>query len=314
MTGVGANLSGMNELWLSCPGGWDASAKVRVSRLADRQFGRVRASQLRRLGVGTTTLARWTKEAFLHRVLPTVYAVGHQAPTVEGDLAAALLYAGPGAMLSHATAAWWFELIDRRPRTIDVSTRRRCVSVRNVRVHDRRALDRSWHQRFPVTPVPHLLLDLAASSSIDRLRYALAEAEYRGLLDLRAVAAVLGRGRRGSGALRQALQRHQPRFAYTRSQLERAFIGLCERYEIPLPQVNVFLAGWLVDAAWPEQRLVVELDGYPGHRTRAQIERDHERDLQLRAAGFVVVRYTWEQITTRPQLVVADLQRALGIG
>jgi hypothetical protein len=59
--------------------------------------------------------AKWIKRGYLNPKLPGVYAVGHGAPGIEGDLAAALLYAGPGAMLSHGTAAWWFGPIDTRP-------------------------------------------------------------------------------------------------------------------------------------------------------------------------------------------------------
>jgi len=41
---------------------------------------------------------------YLHPELLRVYAVGHRAPSVEADVTAAVLYAGPGAMLSHAAA------------------------------------------------------------------------------------------------------------------------------------------------------------------------------------------------------------------
>ena len=40
---------------------------------------------------------------------------GTARPSVEADLTAAVLYAGPGAMLSHSTALWWRGLIDRQP-------------------------------------------------------------------------------------------------------------------------------------------------------------------------------------------------------
>jgi very-short-patch-repair endonuclease len=66
-----------------------------------------------------------------------------------------------------------------------------------------------------------------------------------------------------------------------------------------------------VDALWREQHLVVECDGYDGHGSRAQIERDRRRELRLRAAGFRVLRYTWSQITLEPALVIADLRAAL---
>jgi very-short-patch-repair endonuclease len=303
----------MPGLWRPCPTPRDENAKVRVSRLAARQFGRISTSQLGVIGVGSSTIARWTGSGYLHPDLPSVYAVGHRAPSIEGDLAAALLYAGPGAMLSHATAAWWLDLIDRRPRTIEVSSRRRCASLPDVTVHGRRALDRLWRRHLPTTSAVQALLDFAATAPLDRVRYALAEAEYRDLLDLQAVEQALGRGRPGSRVLRKALRRHQPAYARTRSEFENAFLRLCERHRIPIPAVNVMLAGWLVDAVWVDRRVVVELDGKGGHHTPAQLERDHSRDLQLRAAGFTVVRYTWVQVTEQARVVAADLRRLLGL-
>jgi hypothetical protein len=72
------------------------------------------------------------------------------------------------------------------------------------------------------------LLDFAANASLNGVRNALAKAEYLGLLEVRAVEAVLGQGRPGTAKLRQALQRHQPRLADTRSRTERRFLQLCE--------------------------------------------------------------------------------------
>src|SRR6202045_2481733 len=101
-------------------------AKEAVARVAGRQFGRISWIQLRALGVDNRTINRWLATGYLFRVLPGVYAVGHRAKTTEADLFAAVLYAGPGAMLSHATAAWWVGLVKSRPYMIHVSTPRRC--------------------------------------------------------------------------------------------------------------------------------------------------------------------------------------------
>jgi very-short-patch-repair endonuclease len=273
----------------------------------------VSRAQLEGLGASDGTVTRWVSDAYLHRILPGVYAIGHSASSVEGDLAAVLLYAGPGAMLSHATAAWWFGLIDHQPLGTDVRTPRRCTSLPAVRVHDRRGLERVRHKGFPITTLPQTLLDLAVLAPLDRVRYALAQAEYHHGLAVGSVWGILGRGRPGSANLRKALARHEPRLARTRSGLERAFLALCERHQIPLPEINVMLEGWLVDAVWPEHRVVVELDGYQGHRFRAQLERDHERDLVLRAAGYIVVRYSEAQVTHRPARVAADLRVQLSL-
>ena len=85
-------------------------AKVRVARLAARQCGVVARRQLALLGVSDTQIRRWTAGGYLIRRLPGVYAVGHAAPSVAAELTAALLYAGPGAMLTSATGVWWLEL------------------------------------------------------------------------------------------------------------------------------------------------------------------------------------------------------------
>jgi hypothetical protein len=154
-------------------------------------------------------------------------------------------------------------------------------------------------------------LDYAAEAELPAVRRVLAEADYTRLLDLQAVEAILGQGRPGTAKLRTALERHQPRLARTRSPLEEAFIPLLERAGIPLPEINARLEGWTVDALWRRERLVVELDGYDNHRTPAQIERDRRKELQLRAAGFLVIRYSGYQADHEPQLVAADLQAAL---
>ena len=41
------------------------------------------------------------------------------------------------------------------------------------------------------------------------------------------------------------------------------------------------------------------------------MEQDHRRDLSLRAAGYTVRRYTWQQISETSEDVVRDLRDAL---
>src|SRR5438309_734517 len=152
------------------------NAKVRLGRIAGRQWGRVSWAQIAALGVDRKVALDWKAQGLFQLVLPRVYAVGHQAPSYEADLAAALLYAGPGAALSHATAAHWLGLLEKPPRAIHVSTPRRCRSLPGVVVHGRRDRERIWHRRFPLTAVPELLLDLAATEPSRRVRKALANA------------------------------------------------------------------------------------------------------------------------------------------
>jgi very-short-patch-repair endonuclease/predicted transcriptional regulator of viral defense system len=278
--------------------------------MAARQFGQVSWAQLRSLGVDRRTIHRWLKTGYLHGVRPRVYAVGHPGGTVESDLAAALLYAGPGACLSHATAAWWFDLVDSKPYMIEVRTPRRCRSIPGIRVHPSRNLERISHNRLPVTPLSQTLLDYASTASLSKLRRALAKADYHGF-DVGRLEAELARGRPGSARLRTALKNHQPKLALTRSRLEMALYELCESARIPLPEINADIAGWTVDALWRRERLVVEVDGPSNHRTPAQIRRDRRKDFDLRAAGLTVLRYADEQVTKHERLVAAEIQHNL---
>jgi Protein of unknown function (DUF559) len=269
-------------------------------------------AQLVALGVDDSAISRWAASGYLHQELPRVYSVGHRAPSVEADLTSAVLYAGPGAMLSHATALWWRGLLDHQPWPIEVSTPRRCRSLRGVKVHGRRACERVWHKRLPTTSLEQALLDFAAVALLDRVRYALANADYRKVLDLDGLRAIAGAGRAGSGKLRTALERHEPKLAHSRSPLERLFLPLCETYGVRLPDdVNVCVAGILVDAVWWKERLLVELDGKGNHSSWAQIQRDRSNELTLGAAGFDVLRYGTVQLEEQPALVAGDVTRRL---
>jgi very-short-patch-repair endonuclease len=284
------------------------SAKVRVAALAEDTWGRLSWAQLRDCGIAEATISHWTANGYLYEEHPRVYAVGHRTGPVEADLAAALLYAGPGAMLSHQTAAWWWGLTDRRPNVIHVSTPKRCRSHRAVTVHGRRSLLRDWHNGLTVTTVPQTLLDYAAVMPFEDVRYVLAEADYRRVLDLDAARAVTGRGKPGSTQLARALKVHWPDLARTDSPAEREFLYLVEAGGLPRPQVNVRLCGFKVDCYWPQFRVAVEIDGGQGHGTERQVARDHGRDLKLRSVGIVVRRYSRAQVRQDGELVLADLR------
>jgi predicted transcriptional regulator of viral defense system len=292
-----------------------ASQAPLVARVAGAQWGVIDLRQLRDCGVSSSSVSRWAKQGRLHPRYPGVYSVGHTSLAVEGELTAALLAAGPDAVLSHATAAWWWGLIEKQPPVIEVSVPpgRRARSRPGLRIHRRLHLERAHHRHLPITTPIQTLLDFASAGTIDEVRRALAQAEFKNPLDLVVVQVrhALGRGRPGSATLRAALERHLPELARTRSQLERAFLALCEATGLPMPEVNVWMYGFLVDAVWREQRVVVELDGLQGHRTPAQLERDHERDLVLRQNRFETRRYTWQQVTRKPDAVFADLPRAV---
>jgi very-short-patch-repair endonuclease len=282
-----------------------------VAWLASRQWGVIALSQLLDCGITSATVTRWVETGRLVRIHPGVYAVGHTSLPTEGHLAAAVLYAGRDSGLSGATGAYWWGIAHELPRRFDVVSPKRKVWLPEVRVHRATRIELVHHNRLPVTTVARTVVDLAATAPLKVVRRALSKADYENLLDVRAVEAELGRGVKGANKVRIALERHTVALARSRSELERALVTFCERHHIPLPLINIKFQGWTVDAVWLDQKVAVEVDGYGGHRSPAQLEEDHARDMALRAAGFIVLRYTWKQLTREPELVAADLQRAL---
>ena len=119
-----------------------------------------------------------------------------------------------------------------------------------------------------------------------------------------------GAGRPGIARLRAACDLlDEPSF--TRSEAERRLRRLVQAAGLPMPRTNVRIAGWEVDAVWERHRLVVEVDGYRYHRTRAKFERDRLKDGQLLAAGYRVLRVTWRQLTREPERVIATIAAAI---
>ena len=276
--------------------------------IATRQHGRITWAQMTAIGVPHATVGKWVDAGHLTRVLPKVYAVGHTAASREAMLWEAVLYAGPGAVVSHSSAAHLRGLIKHAPAVVHVSTPREKIrSVAGlVRVYPERRLERVIHDGIPVTSVPQTLLDLAAVEPA-LLARALSVLDFRKRLDVGALEAICGKGRRGGAALRVALAEYQPKMAYTNGELEESFLRWCKWWKVPLPDFNVRLHGITVDAYWPEHELVVELDGYANHSSPAQLRRDRARELSLRSHGLRVVRYDWDLLHREPASVHADL-------
>ena len=101
----------------------------------------------------------------------------------------------------------------------------------------------------------------------------------------------------------------------TESELEELFlVAVIGAYDLarPVPQSSPLAhRGGRVDFCWPLERLVVELDGRAWHAIQATWGADHDRDLALRMAGYATCRYTRRQLVRTPQLVAADVRRAL---
>ena len=163
-----------------------------------------------------------------------------------------------------------------------------------------------------MTAPPRTLLDVASFVDERELARMVNEALVLGLTNNKELCAAVVRchGRRGIPALRRLLARAEgPRL--TRSEAERRFLRLLELARLPMPETNVRILSYEVDMLWRSAALVVEIDGYAYHSTRAAFERDRVRDADLQASGLRVLRFTWRQITDQPEVVAARVSTLL---
>jgi very-short-patch-repair endonuclease len=88
--------------------------------------------------------------------------------------------------------------------------------------------------------------------------------------------------------------------APTLSELERRMRRLCHHAGLPQPIAQHQIGAYRVDFAWLAHRVLVETDGYQTHGRRQAFEDDRARDAHLTAQGYLVLRFTWRQITREP--------------
>ena len=232
---------------------------------------------------------------------------------------AAVLASGPGAVVSHRSAGALWRVRDTAAARVDVTVPRAQRSRAGLRVH--RAVlpadEVTIRRGIPVTSAPRTLLDLASVILPRQLERAIEEAEALRLADPLSLSDLVARhdGRPGVPALRRVLDSWRVGATLTRSELEERFLAFLDARGLARPEVNAWVetaAGWFeVDCLWRPARVIVELDGYTRHGTRAAFERDRARDRALQAAGWRVIRVTWRQLHEQPRLVAAELQAVL---
>ncbi|HKH16310.1 MAG TPA: type IV toxin-antitoxin system AbiEi family antitoxin domain-containing protein [Solirubrobacteraceae bacterium] len=284
-----------------------------IAALATAQGGVVGHAQLIALGLTRRAIGHRLSRGRLIVLHRGVYAVGHQALTDRGRGVAALLAAGPGAVLSHRAAAAFLLIVPALPARLEVTRgddRRR--SRPDLVVH-RSSLDFAREVRrrdgLLLTSPARTIADLAATRPAVEVERAWAEARVQNLLQPSHLAAAITPGRRGARLLTRLVGEPEP----TRSELERAMFAALRAAALPIPQSNVRIGPYLLDFLWREQRLVVETDGWAAHGHRGAFERDRMRDATLQARGYAVLRFMWRQVKYDTVRVVVAIAQVLAL-
>jgi very-short-patch-repair endonuclease len=232
---------------------------------------------------------------------------------------AAVLFCGPGAVLSHRSAAALWGIRPSSSRAIEVTVPSKTRSRSGVHRHYAAlpADEVTEHDGIPVTTVPRTIFDLAATESAGVVESALRQSEYLRRHDRLSLPHLLARypGRRGSRAIRQCLARRRETPGRTRSWLEELFLPFLDRHRFPRPQLNAWIEvggrQFEVDCFWPDAMAIVELDGFGAHGTRTAFRDDRFRDRKLQVAGYGFIRLAPEQLEDEPEAIAADLRALL---
>jgi very-short-patch-repair endonuclease len=256
------------------------------------------------------------------RLLPGVYLTATGQPTREQRQIAAMLFAGPGSMITGPAALRNYGIRVPESETVDVlvPAERQQASRAFVAIHRTRRMPRQWTTDGP------LRFALAARSVADTVREldklpdaraVVGSAVQKSRCTVKQLADELAAGPiRGSAQLRAVLAEVADG---VRSAAEGDFYTLMKTSDLPKPMFNarLVLDGVLlgvVDAWWPQAGVVVEIDSREWHFRPAEWAATMRRHARLTAAGIAVIHVSPQQVRTEPDRIVRDIAAALRRG
>lgn len=273
------------------------------------------------LGMPSSTLKVWVRDGRLVRVGTGVYVLPGVLENEETLLRAAT--SALDAVVSHESAARLHGLDGLDPRRIAVTVPiRRSNRFKGVIVHQSTDLTEDEVvvvNGLPVTDPPRTIIDLAAVLPAKLLAPILDQAVRNKITTYKAVKARLEAtarsGKPGVVKLRRLLEVRLGRMFISESALETKFIELLVRVGLPIPTMQ-FRPPWLrkvngrVDFAYVKLKIIIEVDGML-HQAPEPFQQDRNRDNVAQLAGWIVLRFTWEDVTKRPDYVVESVRQAI---
>lgn len=174
-------------------------------------------------------------------------------------------------------------------------------------------------RRIPTTDPARTLIDLASLVDEETLEIALDDALRRliSLPRLRWRIRTFGvNGKRGAARLSALLEERGPASRVVESALETLFLRLIKQSGLPLPEKQFeirdngrFVAR--VDFAYPDRKLVIEVDGFSSHSSRLAWDYDRERRNWIEALGWRVLNVTKTQIRSGSASLVERISKML---
>lgn len=297
-----------------------------VARLARAQYGMFSRAQALAVGVTPTVVTARLAAGRWLPVVPGVYSLPGVPPSWRRSLMAACLEAGPTAVVSHEAAAALHRLATFRPGPVVVMLEHgnhqhlqggRLRQSTDLRPHHCTTVD-----GIPVTNEARTIVDLAANLRPGRLRAVVEDAlaaKAVTLPDLSRCHQELSRpGKRGLRRLAAVLATLGPGPVPSATALEHHLLRVLRVGGLAIP-VREHELPWRrdtpgrVDFAYPRQRVIIEVDSRRWHTRERDFEVDRQRDREAQLAGWDVYRFTWYDLRTCPDEVVATMRGALAV-
>jgi hypothetical protein len=298
-----------------------------IMEIAETQHGVLTFQQALACGLSEGQIRRQLEAGRWVAVGRGVYRISGCPITWEQRLAGLTFAAGPAAAASHRSAAALLGIpgFERRGNVEVTTPRARRHRTEGQVVHRWRPFP-AHHltviEGIVTTRVPRTLCDLAGVLHPRRTERAIDNCLAMGIATPGTLQAahsdLASRGRKGTALLRLLLADRCDGYIAPASELEARFRDLTRDAGLP-DSVRQLDAGddeaWIgrVDVAYPTARLLIELDSRRHHSSKLDRQADAERDRSLRRGGWQVVRFTWEDLLERPQWVVSELRRLLGM-
>ncbi len=297
------------------------STQAVIAHAADHD-GVVTRREALALGMTSRTLDRRVEDGVLIRMATSVFALPGVFRAEESTMAAATR--ALGGVVSHQSAARFHGVDVPGPRMVISVPHRRTHLFADVVVHqltDIRRADIVTVGSVPTTSAARTTLDLAAVLSQKQLGRTIDRFASKGLATFEEMEHVLEdlarKGKPGVIRMRRALEPRLGSGGTSESDLESRLLEVIRISGLPEPEVQ-HRPAWLkhvngrVDLAYPNDLLVIEGDSRAWHGDEHTFQADRERDNLAQLAGWRILRFTWHDITRRPDYVVLTIRRALG--
>lgn len=297
---------------------------ARIALLARRQASTFARAQALAAGLTDSSIKRRLRSGRWERTHPGVYRLAGLAPSWASEVWAGLLAAGPLAVVTHETALGMHGSSHVPPRPVTLTVphggHARLAGVFVHQIDDLRPHHVVDLDGLPVSSAARAVVEGAATLGRRQLGRVLDDLVFDRRTSYPQVSTCLAevarRGKPGVAKLGLVLDERSDGAVPPGSELERAMLAALHDAGLPPPQRQVALPGngeidGLVDAAYPDCRIILEADGRRWHTRVRDLARDHARDAQAARAGWQTLRFLYETIIHDPAgmcATVADVR------